>query len=178
VACSSPGKTAFKVSGRIAARWKVRLSIARLGGWRSWLAVSGDFERGLEALASKTVITPNVDAETRRGRDYVRVTLAMTIVAVDVAEALDSARRAFQQASPGDVRDWDMTSAAAEVLPERNVPGTGITTGHVQVHESSPSDDDNASPRHRLSRGTIQRGIKMIKRQMFGRASLPLLLLD
>jgi hypothetical protein len=28
--------------------------------------------------------------------------------------------------------------------------------------------------RHRLSRGTIQRGIKMIKRQMFGRASLPL----
>jgi hypothetical protein len=69
----------------------VRLSIARRGGWRGWLAASGDFERGLEALASKTVITPHVDAETRRGRDYVRVTLAMTIVAGDVAEALDSA---------------------------------------------------------------------------------------
>jgi hypothetical protein len=50
--------------------------------------------------------------------------------------------------------------------------------GHVRVHESSPSDGDDAGPRHRLSRGTIQRGIKMIKRQMFGRASLPLLLLD
>ena len=87
------------VRGRIHARWTVRLSIARRGGWRSWLAVSADFERGLEALVSKTVIMPHIDAETRRGRDYVRVTLAMTIVACDVAEALDGAWRAFQQAS-------------------------------------------------------------------------------
>jgi hypothetical protein len=117
------------VSGRIRARWTVRLSIARRGGWRSWLGVSGDFERALEALASKTVITPRIDAETRRGRDYVRVTVAMTIAAGDVAEALDSAWRAFQQASRGDVRDWDMTSASAEVLPEGNSPGTGVTPG-------------------------------------------------
>ena len=78
------------ISGRIHARWKVRLSIARRAGWPSWLAVSGDFERALEALTSKTVIMPRIDAETRRGRDYVRVTLAMTIEADDVAEALDS----------------------------------------------------------------------------------------
>jgi hypothetical protein len=90
------GKTDFMVSGRIHARWRVRLSIARRGGWRGWLEVSGDFERGLEALASKTVIMPHIDAETRRGRDYVRVTLAMTIVAGDVAEALDGAWRAFR----------------------------------------------------------------------------------
>lgn len=117
------------VSGRTRARWTVRLGIARRGGWRSWLAVSGDFERGLEALASKTVMTPHIDAETRRGRDYVRVTLAMTIAAGDVAEALDSAWRAFQQASRGNARDWDMTSASAEVLPEGSLPGTGAASG-------------------------------------------------
>ena len=115
------------VSGRIHARWAVRLSVARRGGWRGWLEVSGDFERGLEALASKTVITPHVDAETRRGRDYVRVTLAMTIVAGDVAEALDGAWQAFQQASRGSGRDWDMTSASAEVLPEGTFPRSGTT---------------------------------------------------
>jgi hypothetical protein len=117
------------VRGRINARWAVRLSVARRGGWRSWLAASGDFERGLEALASKTVLAPHVDAETRRGRDYVRVTLAMTIVAGDVAEALDSGWRAFLQASGGDVQDWDMTSASAEVVPEGNFPRTGMSPG-------------------------------------------------
>jgi hypothetical protein len=116
------------VRGRIHARWTVRLSIARRGGWRSWLAVSADFERGLEALASKTVLMPHILAETRRGRDYVRVTLAMTIVAGDVAEALDSAWRTFRQASHGEVHDWNMTSASAEVLPERTFPRAGVTT--------------------------------------------------
>jgi hypothetical protein len=46
----------------------------------------------------------------------------MTIVARDVAEALDGAWRAFQQASRGGGRDWDMTSASAEVLPEGTFP--------------------------------------------------------
>ena len=117
------------VSGRPRARWTVRLGIARRGGWRNWLAVSGDFERGLEALASKTVMTPRIDAETRRGRDYVRITLAMTVAAGDVAEALDIAWRAFQQASRGDVRAWDMTSASAEVLPEGTSSGSRTTSG-------------------------------------------------
>jgi hypothetical protein len=99
--------------------WLVRLGITRRGGWRAWAAVSGDFERNLAALASKTVIKPHIDAETRRGRDYVRVTLAMTVAATDVAEALATALRTFQQAAGGDTRGWDMTSAAAEVQPDR-----------------------------------------------------------
>jgi len=94
----------------------VRLSLERRGGWRRWLPVSGEFERQLEALASKTVLAPHIDAETRRGPDYVRVTVAMTVVAGDVAEALHSALRAFEQAS-GDLLGWDMTSAAADVRP-------------------------------------------------------------
>ena len=81
------------------ARWAVRVSIARRGGWRSWATVSGDFERGLAGQASRTVITPHIDAETRRGSDYVKVTLAMTVAAADVAEALARAWQAFRLAA-------------------------------------------------------------------------------
>jgi hypothetical protein len=92
-------------------------SITRRGGWRAWAQVSGDFERGLAALASKTVINPHIDAERRRGRDYVGVTPAMTVTAADVAEALATAWRTFQQAAH-DAHGWDMASAATEVRPE------------------------------------------------------------
>ena len=98
--------------------WLVRLGITWRGGWRAWAAVSGDFERNLAALASRTVITPHIDAESRRGPDYVRVTVAMTVAATDVAEALATAWRTFQRAAGGDAHGWDMTSAAAEVRPE------------------------------------------------------------
>lgn len=100
--------------------WMVRLGITRRGGWRAWAAVSGDFERNLAALASKTIIKPRIDAESRRGRDYVRVSLAMTVAATDVAEALATAWRAFQQAAGRDSRGWDMTSATAEVRPRES----------------------------------------------------------
>ena len=51
----------------------VRLSITRRGGWRARAQASGNFERSLAELAGKTVINPHIDAESRRGRDYVRV---------------------------------------------------------------------------------------------------------
>lgn len=102
-------------AGQARARWTVRVSIARRGGWRSWLAVSGDFERELAAQASRTVITPRIDAESRRGSDYVSVTLAMTVAARDVAEALVRAWEAFRLAAASDRRGWDITDASAEV---------------------------------------------------------------
>jgi hypothetical protein len=109
-------------AGQARRRWEVRLSIARRGGWRAWAPVSGEFERGLAALASRTVIKPRIDAESRRGPDHVRVTLAMTVAAADVAEALATAWQTFRQATRGDARGWDMTSAAAEVQPEEGRP--------------------------------------------------------
>jgi len=39
------------------------------------------------------------------------------------------ARLAFQQASDGGVRDWDVTSASAELLLEGSFPRSGTTTG-------------------------------------------------
>lgn len=100
------------------ARWAVQLSVARQDGWRGWGRASGDFERALRAQASKIVIAPRIYSERRRGRDYVRVTIAMTIVAADVAEALAAAWWAFRKAAGDQARTWDKASATADVRPE------------------------------------------------------------
>jgi hypothetical protein len=99
-------------------RWAVRLSVTRRGGWYAWGPISGDFERSLAAQAGSAVIQPRVDAETRRGRDYVRVTVTMTIASADVTGALAEAWQAFRDAASDDARGWDLASAAAEVRPE------------------------------------------------------------
>jgi hypothetical protein len=77
---------------------------------------SGDFERALAAQASSIVIGPAIDSETRRGRDYVRVTLSMTVVAADVSEALAASWWVFLKASGG-TEGWDITSATADLRP-------------------------------------------------------------
>ena len=45
------------------------------------------------------MIQPRVDGETRRGRDHVRVTVAMTIASADVAGALTEAWQALREAA-------------------------------------------------------------------------------
>lgn len=106
------------VTRRARERWEVRLSITRRGGWSALGPVSGDFERALAASASSAVQRPRVDGETRRGRDHVRVTLAMTVASPDVAAALAEAWDAFRDAARDDPRGWDLASAAAEIEPE------------------------------------------------------------
>src|SRR5580698_8396395 len=112
------GNTIFMATTRSRKRWAVRLSITRRGGWYAWGPVSGDFERSLAAQAGSAVIQPRVDAETRRGRDHVRITMAMTIASADVAGALAEAWQAFRDAARDDPRGWDLASAAAELRPE------------------------------------------------------------
>lgn len=99
-------------------RFAVCLSVTRRGGWRDWGAISGAFERRLAAQASETVAAPHIESESRRGRDYVRITISVTIVAPDVAQALAAAWRAFRKAAGDDTAGWDMAGAAAEVRPE------------------------------------------------------------
>ena len=116
------GNTIPMATTRSRRRWAVRLSITRRGGWHAWGPVSGDFERSLAAQAGAAVIQPRVDGETRRGRDHVRITVAMTIAAADIAGALAEAWQAFRDASSDDPRGWDLASAAAEVRPEDASP--------------------------------------------------------
>ena len=100
------------------ARYSVRLSVPRPGGLRAWGAVSGDFERRLAGQEGPAVTAPRIESETRRGRDYVRVTISMTASAPDAAQALTAAWRVFRRAAGDDTAGWDLPGAAAEVRPE------------------------------------------------------------
>jgi hypothetical protein len=97
-------------------RYMVRISVSRSGRWRQWEAGSGAFERRL--AGNPAVIAARVDSQTRRGRDYVRVTVAIAVAAPDVAGALTTAWRAFREAAGEDAAGWDMAAATAEVWPD------------------------------------------------------------
>jgi hypothetical protein len=99
-------------------RYSVRLSVPRRGGWRAWGAASGNFERRLAEQDSAAIIAPHIEGETRRGRDYVRVTVVMAIGAPDIAQALTAAWWVFRKAAGSDAAGWDMAGATAEVRPE------------------------------------------------------------
>jgi len=100
----------------------VRLSVLTAGGWRAWAAARGGFERRLAGRESPAVTGPHIESETRRGKDYVRVSVVMTVDAADVARALTAALRVFRWAAGDDAGGWDM-AAAAEVRPEAPLSG-------------------------------------------------------
>ena len=54
---------------------------------------------------------------TRRGRDYLRIAIAMTVTAEDPAQALTVAWLVFRKAAGDDVAGWDLAAASAEVVP-------------------------------------------------------------
>jgi hypothetical protein len=97
-------------------RYQVRLSAPRVGGWRTWAAVSEEFERRLAGQESPAVAA-RVDSWVRRGRDYLQVVIVATVTAGDVAEALDVAWRVFLKAAADDAAGWNMAGVAAEVRP-------------------------------------------------------------
>jgi len=98
-------------------RYQVRLSVPRRGGWRAWATARGEFERRLAEQESAAVLAARIDSEVRRGRDHVRVVVAATVEAADVAEALDRAWWVFRKAAGDDAEGWDTAGATAEVRP-------------------------------------------------------------
>ena len=109
------------------ARYLVRLTVPRRGGWRSWRAVSGTFEHRLAEQGSDVVLTPRIDRELRgHGRDHVRVVVVAAVVADDVAEALDLAWWASQ-------RPRAMTSPDGTWLPSR--PKSSLQMGEPAVQK-------------------------------------------
>jgi hypothetical protein len=110
----------------------VRLSLPRSGGWRAWGQASGRFERHLAEQESAAVTDAHIESETRRGRDYVRVTISVAVRAPDVAQALAAAWWVFRKAASDDAAGWDMAAATAEVQPEvKLVMRTGRRAGHA-----------------------------------------------
>ena len=91
----------------------MRLTVPRRGGWRAWGAVRADFERALADPADPAIVSAEIASELRRGADYVRVTIALTVAATDVADALAIAWDAFRSAARDDLAGWEVTAAAA-----------------------------------------------------------------
>src|SRR5260370_7007211 len=88
------------ISGPAGPRFRGRLEIPRTGGWREWGAAAGAFEHGLEAQASATVTEPRIESEMRRGRNYVRGAMSVTVDAPDIPQAPGVAWTMVPQAPP------------------------------------------------------------------------------
>jgi len=99
-------------------RYAVRLIVPRRGGWRSWGVVRADFDRALADAVDPAIASAEISSELRRGVDYVRVTVAVTVVTTDVADALAIAWDAFLSAARDDPAGWEVAAATAQVQPE------------------------------------------------------------
>ena len=111
----------------------MRLTVPRRVGWRAWGAVRADFERALADLVDPAIASAEIASELRRGADYVRVTVALTVAATDVADALAIAWDAFRSAARDDLTGWEVAAAAAQVQPD-----PPLTVPLIGVH--SPAD--------------------------------------
>ncbi len=101
----------------------MRLTVPRRGGWRAWGAVRADFERALADPVDPAIASAQIASELRRGVDYVRVTVALTVITTDVADALAIAWDAFRSAARDDPAGWEVAAAAAQVQPEPPLTG-------------------------------------------------------
>jgi hypothetical protein len=81
----------------------VRLSVPHRGGWRAWGPVRADFERALADPADPAIAAGEIASEFRRGADYMRVSIVLTVTATDVADALVIAWDAFHTAGRDDL---------------------------------------------------------------------------
>jgi hypothetical protein len=73
--------------------------VPRRGGWRAWGAVRANFERALARASDPAIASAEIASELRRGADYVRVTVAFTVVTTDVAGALTIGWDTFRSAA-------------------------------------------------------------------------------
>jgi hypothetical protein len=105
-------------ASRWTTRYAVRLTVPRRGGWRAWGTVRADFERALADAVDPAIASAEIASELPRGVDYVRVTIAVTVVTTDVADALAIAWDAFRSAARDDVTGWEVAAATAQVQPE------------------------------------------------------------
>ena len=109
-----------------ASRWKtryaVRLTVPRRGGWRAWGAVRADFERALADAVDPAIVSAEIASQLRRGVDYVRVSVAVTVATTDVADALAIAWDAFRCAARDDPAGWEVAAATAQFSRSRINP--------------------------------------------------------
>ena len=86
-------------AARFKRRYAIRLTVPRRGGWLAWGAVRADFERALAEPVNPAIAAAEITSELRRAADYVRLTVALTVLSTDVADALRIAWDAFGSAA-------------------------------------------------------------------------------
>jgi hypothetical protein len=112
-----PGILACMIVRRARPRFTVRIEVSHSGGSQAWGAVAGAFERRLAAQVSPVVSEARVESEVRRGRDSVRVRIAVTARAADLGQAAVIAWDVFRVAAGDDAAAWDLAAASAEIKP-------------------------------------------------------------
>ncbi len=65
----------------VAAQYQVRLAVPRIGGLRAWGLAEAGFEHRLAIQDRARIADARIEGKTRRGRDYLRVTIGMTVTA-------------------------------------------------------------------------------------------------
>ena len=106
-------------------RYWVRLTVLRRGGWRAWGTVRSDFERAPRRPGRSGHRCGWDRVRGPRGAGYVRVTVALSVAAADVAGALAIAWEAFRDAAAGDLAGWEVTAASAGLQPDLRLTGAG-----------------------------------------------------
>jgi hypothetical protein len=87
----------------------------------------------LADAADPAITSAEIASELRRGVDYVRVTVAVTVVTTDVADALTIAWDAFCSAARDDVTGWEVAAAEAQVQPEPHEPEAACTEDDIRL---------------------------------------------
>lgn len=115
----------------------VRITVPRRDGWRAWGIVRADFERALADPADQAIAVAEIASEHRRGANYVRVTVTLTVAATDVADALTIAWDAFADAAAADLAGWEGAAASAEVQPELPLTGADVRSAGIGLTAAS-----------------------------------------
>src|SRR5262245_15179531 len=84
-------------------------------GGRAWHWVAAEFDSRLAAQVIPPVLAADLVVEVRRGRDGLRLRIAVTVRASDVAQAITAAWDVLEAAS--DVGGFDLSNARAEAAP-------------------------------------------------------------
>jgi hypothetical protein len=125
VAWGRPGILTSMIARAVRPRYRVRIDVPRTDGRREWGMAAGGFERRLAEQESPSVTGPHIESETRRGRDYVRIRVSVTIGAPDLGQAAVAAWEVFREAAGDGLAAWDLAAASAEIQPEEKARLTG-----------------------------------------------------
>jgi hypothetical protein len=144
-------------------RFTVNLEVPHSGG-RAWHWVVAEFDERLSDQVIPPVLSADLVAEIRRGREGLRLRIAVTVQAADIAEAVRVAWEVLEDAS--EVGGFHLASATVEAGPAPLVlrsyrglacrplrrrslrPGIALTGGpgpipaHTATRRACPDDRD------------------------------------